>query len=327
VYHIDEEIDRCVCELFQAQESFEGDTLLLIQDMLYADLVALRERKQYDMDRKLCRKLSKADPSDVPSILARDQWELPDISKLSLVNPRGKCCICFETIVINAPNPSEEEDQKGIAFAPCDHEYCESCVINWITERINNKTLPFPMVCAELGCHTEIDPDVLGSFSFIPEPIQVQFAERHWEVKGQAMFCPHKTCAHLVVVRSPLNDDDSPLVECPACKSVVCFRCRALHYPRYTCAQFQALPEEERNPDDIAALSLARDNHWKRCPSCKSIVERTIGCNYMKCICGAAFCYPRGESYLSSTPTAENTHGQPGCECGLFDALEELEED
>eukprot|EP00882_Tetradesmus_deserticola_P013459 GHRQ01014291.1.p1 GENE.GHRQ01014291.1~~GHRQ01014291.1.p1 ORF type:complete len:172 (-),score=20.74 GHRQ01014291.1:253-768(-) len=87
-----------------------------------------------------------------------------------------------------------------------------------------------------------------------------------------------------------------------------------------TCAQFQALPPELRSIEDAAMLRMAQQQAWKRCPAagCGHVVERTEGCNHMRCRCGVDFCYACGSAYSSSQPSADNVHGIPGCSCPLF---------
>lgn len=87
-----------------------------------------------------------------------------------------------------------------------------------------------------------------------------------------------------------------------------------------TCQQFQALPPELRSVEDAAILRMAAQHAWKRCPApgCGHIVEKTDGCNHMRCHCGVGFCYACGSQYRDSEPTDENVHGTPGCSCPLF---------
>lgn len=65
----------------------------------------------------------------------------------------------------------------------------------------------------------------------------------------------------------------------------------------YTCDEFQALPPELHSAEDAALMLLAKQGHWKRCPSCRHMVERLTGCNHMVCRCGNAFCYACGALY------------------------------
>ncbi|KAM2993604.1 hypothetical protein FF2_045682 [Malus domestica] len=42
-------------------------------------------------------------------------------------------------------------------------------------------------------------------------------------------------------------------------------------------------------------LELAKKNKWRRCPTCKFIVEKNEGCLHITCRCGYEFCYACGK--------------------------------
>jgi hypothetical protein len=76
-------------------------------------------------------------------------------------------------------------------------------------------------------------------------------------------------------------------------------------------------------------LRMAQQQLWKRYPAagCGHIVERSEGCNHMRCRCGVDFCYACGSAYKDSHPTAGNVHGTPACECPLFSVPDEADDD
>ncbi|KAI0506436.1 hypothetical protein F5B22DRAFT_623554 [Xylaria bambusicola] len=47
-------------------------------------------------------------------------------------------------------------------------------------------------------------------------------------------------------------------------------------------------------------ISLAKRKGWKRCPSCRRLVEKVTGCDHISCRCGQHFCYKCGEPYSLS---------------------------
>ncbi|KAG6916428.1 hypothetical protein DXG01_006832 [Tephrocybe rancida] len=72
----------------------------------------------------------------------------------------------------------------------------------------------------------------------------------------------------------------------------------------------QALPLDERSPEDRAVLDLAKAQHWRRCPNCSVIVEHVFGCNHMTCRCGFHFCFKCG----SPSTTQGKCKRDPPCE-------------
>nr|GFB34620.1 probable E3 ubiquitin-protein ligase RNF217 [Tanacetum cinerariifolium] len=61
----------------------------------------------------------------------------------------------------------------------------------------------------------------------------------------------------------------------------------------------------ERDPNDIMLMDLAKNKKWRRCPSCKFYVERTDGCLHISCRCGYHFCYGCGEKHTSEHTCAQ----------------------
>lgn len=102
----------------------------------------------------------------------------------------------------------------------------------------------------------------------------------------------NKRCSRFINLDnlSPLmiNADSSFL--CPGCGTQLCSSCRTSHR-NLTCAQYLALPETERSPDDLAFFALATDHSYSRCMQCLSFVELTQGCNHIQCVCRYNFCY------------------------------------
>ena len=164
------------------------------------------------------------------------------------------------------------------------------------------------------------------------------------------MYCPYKDCSSLII-NEVVDLDEGSASEpalCPECEREFCpkclitgwhqvgslemdyYRCKPfVHFDQYpllslpsqgfTCSQFSELPDHHRSADDAAMLRLSMDKHWKKCPSCGMLVERSEGCNHVRCRCQTSFCYACGLQYKSKDPTAGNMHGTPSCTCGLFE--------
>ena len=78
---------------------------------------------------------------------------------------------------------------------------------------------------------------------------------------------------------------------------VMCIFCRDTPHPRD-----QACPEDN---DRRLADQLARDEGWRRCISCKILVEHREACQHMTCRCGAQFCYVCGARWRTCACTME----------------------
>lgn len=128
------------------------------------------------------------------------------------------------------------------------------------------------------------------------------------------------------------NNLDDPMMECDNCKLTFCFDClHSWHGYNNRCGKKITIPEEvlEEYIDETEEnrarkktietkygkrmLTLAVSDYMaeklleiaintkgsdlQRCPKCRCVVQRSEGCNRMKCeICGTLFCYLCGDS-------------------------------
>ena len=117
---------------------------------------------------------------------------------------------------------------------------------------------------------------------------------------GDVSWCPTPNCQYAFIFQA---GQDSNNFNCPTCKKRYCLGCRDDYHPGNTCQENRAM----KNPDaaDQMFQDFLKGSKYKQCPSCKVWVERSEGCNHMKCRCGMEFCYSCGSVYKQ-------------CDCGLF---------
>lgn len=103
-----------------------------------------------------------------------------------------------------------------------------------------------------------------------------KFNKEH-ELARQCPYCDHsQICA----------GSDHPECVCEACSREFCFVHSNAHQGR-TCAEYdkQMIAVEKLNNALISKIS-------KPCPGCQNNVEKTGGCNQMKCVvCNTSFCW------------------------------------
>lgn len=122
-------------------------------------------------------------------------------------------------------------------------------------------------------------------------------------------WCPQRNCSNLMIVQKTTHAE----VECLVCKTYLCTSCRSFGHSGMTCSEAKA-----SRVDDTDTLSLATEQGWKRCPSCRHVIERRGGCNHVTCRCGTQLCYACGTGYK---------HGQKQCTCHLFEVGNALDDD
>ncbi|KAF9459774.1 hypothetical protein BDZ94DRAFT_995454 [Collybia nuda] len=255
---------------------------------------------------------------------------------LTLFTSYPTCGICLEPFkVAHSPfNASVSANSSSrLPFGlrlpcPCEHSYCISCLTTYIQSKLDpegigsgkSAAIVFPIRCPECllndwpgGMTDDVAERILG------ENGMVQWHHQKLLDSIPRLFCPNPKCSSLVEAD---EDNDDPQAICPSCQKTICASCRTLWHNGLTCEEYQALPLDERSPEDRLLLELAKAERWRRCPSCAVIVELISGCNHMTCRCGFHFCFQCG----SPATTGGLCTRKPPCELWEEDMLLEARE-
>ncbi|KAJ6571684.1 hypothetical protein B0H19DRAFT_936268 [Mycena capillaripes] len=217
------------------------------------------------------------------------------------------CGICMEAFqptyspyTASLSANSSSRLQFGLRLpCPQQHAYCVGCLISYIESKLdpegkggNSGIIVFPIRCPECpitdfmdGISDEIAARVLGSEKMV--------LWDHQKLLNSIphIYCPNPKCS--AIVQTP-EDTNDPQAVCPFCQLLLCVACRIPWHQGISCEDYQALPPDERSPEDRLLLELAKVKHWRRCPNCASLVELVSGCNHMTCRCGVHFCFKCG---------------------------------
>ncbi|XP_021731350.1 probable E3 ubiquitin-protein ligase RNF217 [Chenopodium quinoa] len=169
--------------------------------------------------------------------------------------------------------------QESFLIKGCSHYYCVDCVRNYVDSKLEGGVSQID--CPVPKCSGTLDPEhcreILIGGTFFKWGILLCESTI---VASQKFYCPFKDCSALLI------DDGSKKVtrsECPSCYRLFCAQCRVGWHEGLECAKFQTLNKDEREAEGRMLMNLAEDNNWKRCPACKIYVEKTMGCNIMRC--------------------------------------------
>lgn len=179
------------------------------------------------------------------------------------------CPICMEAIRI----------QDGFNINPCDHTFCISCMIRYITVRTEENAVSIP--CPIPDCKaTSMDP--VTCQHILPEDTFNRWSLALCELSLglKKFYCPFKDCSALLI-----NEGEEMITnsECPHCNRMVCARCNVPWHGDMSCEEYERLGEDEQGREDLMLRNLAKDKRWQRCPKCKMYVEKIDGCMFMKC--------------------------------------------
>ena len=208
---------------------------------------------------------------------------------------------------------------------PCGHRVCRGCLVEYITGELDTKrrhviacvhTHPAPACAGQLA-----DAVVEAVLKTAPATLDKW---RRLQVEAllgpNVVYCPSKACSHAFAALEA-HEEGYPVAQCPLCRTTMCCACKSAWHEGLSCAQYQRLPVHMRSPEDAALVRMAGEQGWRPCPACSHVIEKNAdGCSFVKCRCGAAFCFACGKAYHSQLVTDGNLHGRPACNCGLFPA-------
>ncbi|XP_060168467.1 E3 ubiquitin-protein ligase RSL1-like isoform X1 [Lycium barbarum] len=196
--------------------------------------------------------------------------ELPDESQ------PFTCEICIEPMLL--PNKKFKNQNH------CVHPFCIDCIVKYITIKLEDNVGNIP--CPSLNCNQFLDP--ISCRNLVGPQLFVKWSDVLCESAVLTLaqcYCPNPNCSALILDECGENAKRS---QCPNCKNFFCFQCKLPWHAGFQCGEL-------RDGNDVAFGMLAELNKWKRCPTCRHIVQLIEGCKIVKCRCGANFCYNCGK--------------------------------
>ncbi|XP_048559697.1 uncharacterized protein LOC125540151 [Triticum urartu] len=180
----------------------------------------------------------------------------------------------------------------------CAHAFCSSCVAQYIAAKLDDKVARIE--CPHPGCEEgAVEPE--SCHGIIPTDLLDKWGLLLCElaVGAKRMYCPYRECSALLLADSEAGAAAIAEAECPHCHRLFCARCAVPWHDGFGCEEFQKLGPDERGREDLLLRRLVGKEGWQRCPECQMFVEKSEGCNYIRCRCGYSFCY-RCASELSA---------------------------
>ncbi|KAJ3501019.1 hypothetical protein NLJ89_g9531 [Agrocybe chaxingu] len=182
----------------------------------------------------------------------------------------------------------------------CGHRYCADCLRDFLKSAGETKDFNFPLVCLatvdNAMCNVPVAIPLLRAF-LTPQAfenlVEAAFTSHLKKHPEELKYCTTPDCKQ-IYRRCPSNGAGkkkarSDTLQCPSCFSSICPACDEEAHEGMTCEErrIQSDPaEQERLNDELATRS-----GYKRCPRCRIMMEKTMGCNHMTCRCGAHICW------------------------------------
>ncbi|KAK9131518.1 hypothetical protein Sjap_012005 [Stephania japonica] len=215
---------------------------------------------------------------------------------LNCVNEAGESSVSSDDSAFICSICAESKAQnESLSAKDCSHSFCSECMIKHIVTRIQGGITS--ILCPEPSCKAVLELNQFTN-SILPPQVFESWCHALCEAmirRLQQFYCPYKDCSGLLVDEGDMVVKES---ECPYCHRLFCAQCKVSWHSGIDCEEYQQLNENERGKEDIMALELAKQSKWQRCPTCRFYVERTEGCLFIQCRCGASFCYNCGAPML-----------------------------
>jgi hypothetical protein len=181
--------------------------------------------------------------------------------------PDRICVACFDNVVLyrGGAATSSTAPTFGVRFK-CGHYCCEDCVPRWVETALKDRSL-MPLKCGQ--CNDLVDTtcrefrDILERFSKMHDSdlsSEFEMAELVSQLRNP-VFCPKRGCG--AAFESPVFPEDRPrpsnwfVSQCETCNTPICLQCRVKFHRGYTCQEYQQIPAEDRNPEDLELYRLA----------------------------------------------------------------------
>ena len=210
-----------------------------------------------------------------------EQINETEIQSFQYFEKNEKCAICLGEI-----------KDKFTLF--CGDFFCRECIINLIEEAVNNISLFDKIECPR--CHEKINESTI---KFL---IKRETLEKYNKIKTRVeglrnknnVPCPHPDCEGFALKEEIINGT----LQCQN-RHIFCNKCLEEVSSKYRLEPNNIHKCNKKYLDN--EKYLASDKNIRKCPQCKSWVERDPGgCNYFRCSniwCKYEFCWICGNKY------------------------------
>lgn len=199
---------------------------------------------------------------------------------------RQNCLICLENIF-----PSDI-----VCQTECRHTFCFDCLSQHVeTEVLGGKV---PVRCPQFvdcglfvddsDCKRLVSPNVFDTYSTRLTEATISDLDK--------VYCPFPGCSALMCrtqenkanmyAASSSRSSGRTIIgsaECMECHRLFCVECHVPWHADLNCEQYQTLPPDERDAADRKLFQLAKDQKWRRCGKCSSLIILAEGCFHMTC--------------------------------------------
>mmetsp|Transcript_18810 Transcript_18810/g.27170 ORF Transcript_18810/g.27170 Transcript_18810/m.27170 type:complete len:229 (-) Transcript_18810:560-1246(-) len=172
---------------------------------------------------------------------------------------------------------------------------CNNCLHSYLQTEINSSRIHIDgsirCMCSDKNCKSNFQ------FDFIKETLkneQELLTKYHYFLKNvqvlndsNQIWCPNLMCSSIATRVSRYR------AYCSICQLNFCIKCRSSHSRIINCSRVEE--------NSFRQWKKSTRQGCKRCPSCRSYIEKDGGCRHMTCtFCHHEFCWRCGMDYASA---------------------------
>eukprot|EP01130_Rhizamoeba_saxonica_P014071 TRINITY_DN6094_c0_g1_i1.p1 TRINITY_DN6094_c0_g1~~TRINITY_DN6094_c0_g1_i1.p1 ORF type:complete len:661 (-),score=107.95 TRINITY_DN6094_c0_g1_i1:38-2020(-) len=238
-----------------------------------------------------------------------DSIQCPECDTWSLFDTKEKCgicnnpdcelnfCVCgqeyhpFRSHEPGICSICEEEEYLFVSKLCMEEVACNSCMYDWVKSNITHYTNVIECPSREISHELSYEEImyILGDDVVLKNLYQNRILESILSSSLKFRWCPTEGC------------EDGGFLEgecgrCDSCNIVYCASCELEYHSPWTCEEAATLV----GLDDTETTLYWMHKYSKKCPACKTYIEKSGGCTHMTCkFCRYEFCWVCGRKYKS----------------------------
>uniref|UniRef100_A0A166A4L8 RBR-type E3 ubiquitin transferase n=1 Tax=Daucus carota subsp. sativus TaxID=79200 RepID=A0A166A4L8_DAUCS len=193
---------------------------------------------------------------------------------------RFTCEICFDEFCAG--------DQIMNRF--CDHKYCKTCLVSYISTAIDDGPGCLSLRCPDPSCNAAIGVDVVNLLVYrqYMKKYNEFFVRSYVEGNSNVKWCPAPDCDAAIQYNGD-GESGSYEVVCD-CSCKFCWRCTEDGHRPVDCDTVARWIKKNKCEESNVEWILA---YTKPCPKCKRPIQKNDGCMHMTCnsMCKHQFCW------------------------------------
>lgn len=269
---IQDQIDQTLEEMAELLDLDHDQVLALLVDFRWGK-ERLIEQYYEDSERVMIKAGLMLSPKDSSGEAKKDESKREEEKGDGQEGRMVDCPICYCPI----------ESGNGCTL-DCSHLFCNGCYGQYVNKKVEDGPECIVMTCPGHKCPLKVPRQIILR---VCTPQNCRKYDEYMvntfvDTSTSFRFCPAPDCGKVAWGSSVTS------VNC-ACGFTFCFRCGEEVHDPATCEHLQKWITKCNSESETANWILA---NTKKCPKCKSRIEKNQGCNHMTCkVCKHDFCW------------------------------------